>query len=83
MRLVSRHSGSRHNSRAGHPASLRCSSLRYSQYPRSSRLAIRAPRSGTYVTIHCDGTLVVLHDVRVAVGGQLMNPLKIALNVEG
>src|SRR4029077_18748490 len=55
--LVSRHSGSRHNSRAGHPGWLRCSSLRYSRYPRSSRLAIRAPRSGTYATIHCDGTL--------------------------
>ena len=44
--LVSRPSGSRHNSRAGHPASRRCSSLRYARYPRSSRLAIRAPRPG-------------------------------------
>ena len=44
--LVSRPSGSRHNSRAGHPASRRCSSFRYSRYPRSSRLAIRAPRPG-------------------------------------
>ncbi len=41
-----------HNSRARHPASRRCSSLRYAQYPRSSRLAIRAPRSGTYATHH-------------------------------
>jgi hypothetical protein len=32
--------------RAGHPASRRCSSLKYRQYSRSSRLAIRAPRSG-------------------------------------
>ena len=31
---------------AGHPASRRCSSLEYSRYSRSSRLAIRAPRSG-------------------------------------
>ena len=46
LRPVSRPSGSRHNSRAGHPASRRCSSLRYSRYPRSSRLAIRAPRPG-------------------------------------
>src|SRR4029450_13158379 len=30
--------------RAGHPASRRCSSLAYSTYARSSRLAIRAPR---------------------------------------
>ena len=29
---------------AGHPASLRCSSLAYAQYAHSSRLAIRAPR---------------------------------------
>ncbi len=43
---VSRPSGSRHDSRAGHPASRRCSSLRYSRYPHSSRLAIRAPRPG-------------------------------------
>ena len=34
------------NSRAGHPASRRCSSLTYSRYARSSRLAIRAPRPG-------------------------------------
>ena len=41
-----------HNSRAGHPASRRCSSLTYAQYARSSRLAIRAPRSGTYASHH-------------------------------
>src|SRR2546429_1455950 len=68
--LVSRNSDSSHNSRAGHPSStptrlprrgprgwLRCSSLTYSRYARSSRLAIRAPRSGTYATNHCYGTL--------------------------
>jgi ubiquinone biosynthesis protein len=38
--------GSRHNSRAGHPASRRCSSLTYAPHARSSRLAIRAPRPG-------------------------------------
>jgi len=32
--------------RAGPSASRRCSSLEYHQYSRSSRLAIRAPRSG-------------------------------------
>ena len=32
--------------RAGHPGWLRCFSLTYSRYARSSRLAIRAPRSG-------------------------------------
>src|SRR5204862_4867199 len=36
---------------------LRCSSLTYSRYARSSRLAIRAPRSGTYATNHRYGTL--------------------------
>ena len=41
-----------HNSRAEHPASLRCDSLTYVQYSRSSRLAIRAPRSGNYATHH-------------------------------
>src|SRR5712691_8315201 len=56
-RLVSRNSDSSHNSRAGHPGWLRCSSLTYSRYARSSRLAIRAPRSGTYATNHCYGTL--------------------------
>src|SRR5438093_13084858 len=59
--LVSRNSDSSHNSRAGHPGWLRCSSLTYSRYARSSRLAIRAPRSGTYATNHCYGTLGVLN----------------------
>ena len=45
-------SGSRHDSRAGHPA-LRYSSLTYGLYARSSRLAIRAPRA--YAAIHWDG----------------------------
>src|SRR5439155_7753950 len=31
-----------------------------SRYARSSRLAIRAPRSGTYATNHCYGTLAHL-----------------------
>jgi circadian clock protein KaiC len=35
--------------RAGHPARLRCSSIKYSRYSQSSRLAGRAPRS----EIHC------------------------------
>jgi hypothetical protein len=55
--LVSRNSDSSHNSRAGHPVWLRCSSLKYAQYSHSSRLAIRAPRSGTYATNYCSGTL--------------------------
>src|SRR5205809_702839 len=55
--LVSRNSDSSHNSRAGHPGWLRCSLLTYFRYARSSRLAIRAPRSGTYATNHCYGTL--------------------------
>src|SRR5947208_6556253 len=69
-RPVSRNRDSSHKSRAGHPSSTptrlprrgprgwrRCSSLTYSRYARSSRLAIRAPRSGTYATNHCYGTL--------------------------
>jgi hypothetical protein len=55
--LVPRNSGSSHDSRAGHPGRLRCSSFEYSRYSQSSRLAGRAPRSGTYATIHCYGTL--------------------------
>ena len=35
----------------GHPGWLRCSSLKYAQYSHSSRLAIRAPRSGTYAVV--------------------------------
>jgi hypothetical protein len=41
-----------HNSRAGHPDWQRCSSVRYTQYLRSSRLVSRAPRSGIYATHH-------------------------------
>jgi hypothetical protein len=50
--LVSRPSDSSHNSRAGHPGWLRCSSFKYAEYSQSSRLAIRAPRSATYATTH-------------------------------
>jgi hypothetical protein len=46
-----------HNSPAGHPGSRRCSSFTYGQYAHSSRLAIRAPRSGTYTTHHGSGGL--------------------------
>src|SRR4029077_13591724 len=63
--LVSRHSGSRHNSRAGHPGWLRCSSLRYSRYPRSSRVAIRAPRSEIRSTTDADRPLVGVDDAQV------------------
>ena len=42
--LVSRPSDSRNKFRAGHPVWRRCSSLKYSQYSHSSRLASRAPR---------------------------------------
>jgi len=68
--LAPRPRGSSSHSRAGHPAChpgaaaasgapacLRCSSLKYSRYSRSSRLTIRAPRSGTLTTNHGDGTL--------------------------
>src|SRR5437773_2206740 len=55
--LVSRHRGSRHNSRAGHPGWLRCSSLKYSRYSRSSRLAIRAPRSAIWSSFSVDEPL--------------------------
>jgi hypothetical protein len=41
----------------GHPASRRCSSLTNSRFARSSRLAIRAPRFGSYVTNHAAWTL--------------------------
>ena len=53
---MSRNSDSSHDSRAGHPGWLRCSSLTYSRYARSSRLASRAPRSGTHATNHRSGT---------------------------
>src|SRR5216683_4807913 len=61
--LLSRPRDSRHNSRAGHPGWLRCSSLKYSRYSRSSRLAGRAPRSGTYATNHAAGTLAAARRV--------------------
>src|SRR5437588_6004298 len=43
--------------RAGHPGWLRCSSLKYSRYSRSSRLAIRAPRSAIWSSFSVDGPL--------------------------
>jgi hypothetical protein len=55
--LVSRPHDSRHNSRAGHPGWRRCLSLTNSRFARSSRLASRAPRSGTYATNHAVGTV--------------------------
>src|SRR6266851_2473137 len=45
--------------RAGHPAWRRCSSLKYSRYSRSSRLASRAPRSGILASYFALGTLVL------------------------
>jgi hypothetical protein len=54
-----------HNSRAGHPGRRRCSSLTYAQYARSSRLASRAPRSGTCASHHGSRGLVQA----VTVGG--------------
>src|ERR1041384_460779 len=44
-------------SRAGHPGWLRCSSVKYSRYSRSSRLAIRAPRSAIWSLFNVDGPL--------------------------
>src|SRR4051812_11910588 len=44
-----------HNARAGHPGWLRCFSLTYDRYARSSRLAIRAPRPGTHASHHDSG----------------------------
>ena len=41
--------------RAGHPAWRRCSSLEYSRYARSSRLASRAPRSEIRITFDRTG----------------------------
>ena len=43
--------------RAGHPVWRRCSSLTYSRYAHSSRLASRAPRSGTLSPYFGIGTL--------------------------
>ena len=50
---------SRTTFRAGHPGWLRCSSLKYSRYSRSSRLAIRAPRSGIWSLFDRDRPLAV------------------------
>ena len=38
----------------GHPGWRRCSSLKYSRYSRSSRLAIRAPRSAIWSSFSVD-----------------------------
>jgi hypothetical protein len=43
--------------RAGHPGWRRCSSIKYSRYSQSSRLAIRAPRSEIRCTTDADGPL--------------------------
>ncbi len=70
-----------HNSRARHPASLRCSSLTYAQYAQSSRLAIRAPRAGTYASHHASRGLAIhvnnpyVHDL---VEGELSRELQAA-----
>jgi hypothetical protein len=54
------------NLRAGHPGWRRCSSLKYSGYSRSSRLAVegpnRAPRSGILSTYFALGTLACGED---------------------
>ena len=61
-----------HKSRAGHPGWRRCSSVPYAQYAPSSRLAIRAPRSGTYATHHASrGLVVVLALAAVALEARL------------
>src|SRR6266542_2571995 len=57
--LVSRVRSNWTTCRAGRPCWLRCSSLKYSRYSRSSRLAIGAPRSGTLSTYFPLGTLVI------------------------
>jgi len=56
--LVARPRWSRTTSRAGHPGWRRCSALKYSRYSRSSRLAIRAPRSAIWSSFSVDGPLV-------------------------
>ncbi len=67
--LVSRPRDSHHNSRAGHPAWRRCSSLTNPRFARSSRLASRAPRSGTHATNYADGTLVDAAPVSTGIAG--------------
>src|SRR4051812_40481520 len=63
--LVSRPRDSRNNCRAGHPRWRRCDSVKYARYFPSSRLAIGAPRSGTYTTNYAVGTLAA-HSARHA-----------------
>ena len=48
--------------RAGHPAWRRCSSLKYTRYSRSSRLASRAPRAGIHGTSVVSTPLVAYPD---------------------
>jgi hypothetical protein len=57
------------NSRAGHPGWRRCSSLKYSRYSHSSRLASRAPRSGTCASHHVSRGLALPEE------GSLMDSL--------
>ena len=52
--------------RAGHPGWQRCSSIKYSRYSQSSRLAIRAPRSEIRCTTDADRPLVANSDRREA-----------------
>ena len=52
-----------------HPRWLRCSSLKYSRYSRSSRLAIRAPRSAIW-SLFSVNTPLVTHPI-FARGGRL------------
>src|SRR5437879_3419433 len=59
--LVSRVRNSLPTSRAGHPVWLRCSSLKYSRYSRSSRLASRVPRSAIWSSFSVDGPLAMSH----------------------
>jgi len=56
--LLSCHSDSQHSDRIVASRLAALSSVTYGRYARSSRRAIRAPRSGTYAANHCDGTLV-------------------------
>ena len=66
--LVSCHRDSQHNSRAGHPACRRCSSVECAQYSPSSRLVSRAPGAGTYASNHGDRTLEWCCDLEVEAG---------------
>ncbi len=51
--------------RAGHPGWLRCSSLEYVEYSRSSRLASRAPRSGTSAKQSVGEDTLIVPDVNL------------------